>query len=320
MAGGSGPLGNYRGLRSVCLGDETSHSHTHQLVGPAGYDPGMASIAPGIEVLRDRVRRAGEMRDSIGTLWHEYLDRLPRRFGLVADAESDLRWSLVINTIEPMPVRISTLFGEWLYLLRAALDGAAYYVAVRDSSQNPPPNERSIYFPIKSDAAKYDSPGHRDALRALSDATFADLRAVQPFNAQPDHKSNVLWWIEELARIDRHRRGHALAAHIVKVRVGLQPPLTLVRHHLPELATGRVPIDEAAPMPLLDLEAPADFDELAVREHLDISKATENALDVTEWVANASAPMATTDLDKRMKFCELFLGEEIIEPLISGET
>lgn len=77
------------------------------------------------------------------------MERHPRQFGLVAEA--DTRWTFVINTIEPMPVRISALFGEWLYLLRAALDGAAYYVAVRDSGQNPPPNERSIYFPIKTD-------------------------------------------------------------------------------------------------------------------------------------------------------------------------
>lgn len=163
-----------------------------------------------------------------------------RRFGLLADAESGTRWTLVINTNEPMPVRISTLFGEWLYLLRAALDGVAYYAAVRDSGQNPPPNERSIYFPIKTDATKYDSTGHMEALKALSNTTFADLRTVQPFNAQPDHMSNVLWWIEELARIDRHRRGHALAAHIVNVRVGLRPPLKLIAHHLPEPATGRV--------------------------------------------------------------------------------
>lgn len=156
-------------------------------------------------------------------------------FRLVAVSEA--RWTLVIHTIEPMPVRLSALFGEWLYLLRAALDGAAYYVAVRDSGQNPPPNERSIYFPIKTDAAKYDSQGHRQALVAFSDQTFADLRSVQPFNAQPDHKSNVLWWIEELARIDRHRYGHTLAPHIVKVRVGLKPPLTLVNHHLPEPVT-----------------------------------------------------------------------------------
>ncbi|KUH86298.1 hypothetical protein AU187_05830 [Mycobacterium sp. IS-1556] len=278
----------------------------------------MAMTAPDAEILRDRVHRASEVRGSIGTLWNEYMEREPRQFGLVADAESDTRWTFVINTIEPMPVRISTLFGEWLYLLRAALDGTAYYVAVRDSGQNPPPNERSIYFPIKTDPAKYDSQGHRQALIALSDTTFGDLRTVQPFNAQPDHKSNVLWWIEELARIDRHRYGHALVPHIVNVRIGLQPPLALVTNHLADLPTGRVPIDESAPMPLLELDAPADFDEATIREYMDISSAAENALDVTEWVANASAPMRTMDLGERMWRCEDFLLNDIIEPMIGA--
>jgi hypothetical protein len=277
------------------------------------------AIAPDVEVLRDRIRRASEIRTSIGMEWTDYLARNPRRFTLIP-AESASHWTLVVNTVEPMPVRLSTLFGEWLYLLRAALDGTAYHLGVRDSGQNPPPNERSIYFPIKTDPAKYDSQGHREALKALSDPTFADLRTVQPFNAQPDHKSNALWWIEELARIDRHRRGHALAAHIVKVRVGLQTPLTLVRNYLPQPATARVPIDESAPMPILDLQAPVDFDEPTVRQHMDIDDAIENALDVTEWVANASAPMASDDLSMRMGMCELFLREGIIEPLISGDT
>ncbi|QRY50494.1 hypothetical protein [Mycolicibacterium septicum] len=278
-----------------------------------------APITPDIEVLRDRLRRASEIRTAIGTEWKDYLDRHPRRFGLV-QAEDDGQWTFVINTVEPMPVRISALFGEWLYLLRAALDGTAYHLAVRDSGQNPPPNERNIYFPIKLDPAKYDSQGHRDNLKALSDTTFADLRIVQPFNAQPDHLSNALWWVEELARIDRHRGGHALAAHIVNVRVGLREPLTLVKNHLPEPAIGRVPIDESAPMPILDLQAPADFDEAAVREHMDISNAAENVLDVTEWAANATKPMASDELHMRMGMCEFFLREGIIEPLLTGET
>ncbi|MBU8818776.1 hypothetical protein KL864_23055 [Mycolicibacterium goodii] len=278
-----------------------------------------APITPDIEVLRDRIRRASEIRASIGTEWGEYLDRHPRRFGLV-HADVDGQWTFVINTVEPMPARISTLFGVWLYLLRAALDGTAYHLAVRDSGQNPPPNERNIYFPIKLDPAKYDSQGHRDNLKALSDTTFADLRIVQPFNAQPDHLSNALWWVEELARIDRHRGGHALAAHVDKVRVGLRKPLTLVKNYLPQLATGRVPVDESAPMPILDLRAPADFDELTVREHMDISNAVETVLDVTEWAANATKPMASDELHMRMGMCEFFLREGIIEPLLTGET
>ncbi|BBY56186.1 hypothetical protein [Mycolicibacillus koreensis] len=273
-----------------------------------------------IGVLRDRMRRAAEVRKLMGQLWNEYLTRNPRQFDLIPHPDSDTQWTLVIRTVEPLPVRISTLFGEWLYLLRAALDGTIHYAAVRDSGQNPPPNERNLYFPIKDDPAKFDSSDHRRKLAALSDVTFTSLRCVQPFNAEPDHKANPLWWIDELARIDRHRCGHALAAHIVKARIGIQPPVVLVARHLPESATRRIPIDETAPMPLLDLEAPAEFDEQTLRDHIDISDAAENALDVTEWVREASPPMSRTDLDKRMAFCEQFVGDEIIAPILDGEV
>lgn len=219
-----------------------------------------------------------------------------------------------------MPARVSTLFGEWLYLLRAALDGVAYYVAVLDSGQNPPPNEGAIYFPIKSSATKYDSSSHRERLKALSDSTFADLRVTQPFNAQPDHKSNVLWWIDELSRIDRHRGGHALAAHIMSVRIQLQHPLTLFKSHLPEPAADRLPINETGPTPILDLLAPADFDERAIREHIAIEDSIETSLDVTEWVSNASRLMKSKDLDERMKLCEAFLLHDIIEPMVASRT
>ncbi|MDT5258884.1 MAG: hypothetical protein QOD10_3964 [Mycobacterium sp.] len=39
-----------------------------------------------VEVCRDRVRRAGEIRDTIGSEWAEYMgaDEQPRRFALFA--------------------------------------------------------------------------------------------------------------------------------------------------------------------------------------------------------------------------------------------
>jgi hypothetical protein len=215
-----------------------------------------------------------------------------------------------------MPVRLSTLFGEWLYLLRAVLDGMVYYAAVRDSGQNPPPAERSIYFPVSLDATKYDSADHRGKLQALSDTTYAMLRRVQPFNARPDHRSNVLWWLEELARIDRHRRGHALASHIINVRIGLTKPLKLTNSHLPEPEPAkRIPIDESAPTPILDFEAPANWGELQIRQHMDISDAMTSVLDVTEWAAGATLPMRSLDLGERMAFCERSLLDGVINPL-----
>ncbi|SPM40601.1 Mycobacterium numidiamassiliense ORFan [Mycobacterium numidiamassiliense] len=186
-----------------------------------------------VEVCRDRVERTAEIRSQMVDIWNEYIDRVPRRFAVIP-AEAPNTWTLVLRTLEPMPTRLSTLFGEWLYELRAALDGILYHLAVQDSGQNPPPAERSLMFPIFLDPARFDDQNHRGRLQAVSDTTFDLLRHVQPFNAQPDHLSNVLWWLEELARIDRHRYGHALAPQINRVRVGIRPPLIMARDFMPE--------------------------------------------------------------------------------------
>lgn len=286
------------------------------------------SVSPGsaldwyLDICRDRVQRAAETRDQMSDEWNAYMgaENPPRQFGLVQDDPNVNTWTFVLNTLVPMPVRLSTLFGEWLYQLRAALDGFVFYLGVRDSGQNPPPAERSLQFPVMLDSAKYDSTDHRGKLQALSDTTFGHLRHVQPFNAQPDHLANVLWWLEELARIDRHRRGHALAPHIIKSRIGLKPPLQLNKHHLPQLATQRVPIDEWAPMPIIDIDAPADWDESQIKQNMDISDALLNAVDVTEWAERSTAPMNSVDLGPRMALCESLVLDGIIDPIATGDT
>jgi hypothetical protein len=269
-----------------------------------------------VEICRDRVIRASVLRTQIGELWSEYIDRVPRRFA-VEPADTPDTWTLVLRTLEPMPTRLSTLFGEWLYELRAALDGILYYVAVRDSGQNPPPAERGLMFPIFVDPAKFDDPSHRGRLQAVSDATFGLLRHVQPFNAQPDHLSNVLWWLDELARIDRHRYGHALAPHIDRVRIGVREPLTITRNFMPQ-PPKPVPVDESAPLPFVELQAPPGWDIREVQQHLEISDAASSFLDVTEWGARSSAPMNVRDLSKRMGLCEEQVLFGIVEPLATG--
>jgi hypothetical protein len=118
----------------------------------ASQDPEWA-----VDVCRDRVMRAGEIRDEIGRAWGQHVEQVPRRFNLIR-SEPEGHWTVVLDTLIPMPVRLSTLFGEWLYLLRAALDGLVYYLAVRDSGQSPPPAEQSLSFPVFVDASKYDGP------------------------------------------------------------------------------------------------------------------------------------------------------------------
>lgn len=271
----------------------------------------------GVEVCRDRVKRAGEIRDEIGRVWDAYIATplQPKAFDLVP-GDVDGQWTLVLATVVPMPNRVSTLFGEWLYLLRAALDGFAYHLAVRDSEIDPPPNERLIYFPIKETAEKYDNLNHRANLRALSDETFARLREFQPFNSPAGPQSNWLWWIEELARSDRHRRGHVLAPHATRARIGTWGPLSDMKFRLP--GNNPVPLEESGPMPILDLRAPVHFNKGQVAGHMRIKDSMQIVIDVTGWRADAPPPMNSYDLGDRMHFCEKHVLVDIIGQTTDG--
>ncbi len=48
-----------------------------------------------LEVCRDRVLRAGEIRRQIGDLWSEYIDRVPRRFAVEPSETPDHRHGLI---------------------------------------------------------------------------------------------------------------------------------------------------------------------------------------------------------------------------------
>jgi hypothetical protein len=50
----------------------------------------------------------------MGSKWAKYIRQHPRQFGL-ARGETDTSWTFVLNTLTPMPVRLSTLFGEFAY-------------------------------------------------------------------------------------------------------------------------------------------------------------------------------------------------------------
>ncbi|SIJ39964.1 Uncharacterised protein [Mycobacteroides abscessus subsp. bolletii] len=269
-----------------------------------------------IDVCRDRVKRAGEIREEIGRVWADHMTagEQPRQFEL-ARGEVDGQWTLELHTLEPMPIRLSTLFGEWLYLLRSALDGVAHYAAVRDSQQDSPPNESQIYFPIKETAGKFDNDTHRDKLRALSNDTFDWLRGLQPFNSTAGPKSNLLWWINELALSDRHRRGHVLAMHVIPGPVGMNPPLQLGKFHLQ--ADKPMSLEDSGPISILDLQAPVGFGKLQVMQHMDIRHVLGSIVDVTGWRAEATPPMNSYDLGDRMHLCEKHVLTDVIEALVN---
>jgi hypothetical protein len=170
------------------------------------------------EGCRQRIERAHAHGKTLAKDWNE----IPAEdlYTVSAKVNRDGTGSFRLTRPKPIPPVFALQLGEILYQLRAALDGAIYEAAIRDSGQNPPPNKQNLEFPI------YNSP---DRYAEKAPAKIAPLTAkrkqiiesVQPYNAPnlpPEqvvfngHRS--LGILNDWARKDRHRSLHIVGSWV----------------------------------------------------------------------------------------------------------
>ena len=150
--------------------------------------------------------------------WNEYLEPHPFDFDLVR--RSDTVYLLRCEQLEPMPLLLPALFGEWLYGLRSALDHVVWAAAAHASGNVPPPNEGGLQYPIYDEKAAWDR--NRWRIKELAPHHVSMLETMQPFRSDAD--ANFLGWINRLARIDRHRRFTSWTVRIAEANPVLAIP------------------------------------------------------------------------------------------------
>lgn len=134
--------------------------------------------------------------------------------------EFDVRPDEVRSTVQataPFPASISIIFGEWLYNLRAALDSLLYELAVEDTQSDPPTNARQRQYPIIEQQESFNKKS-KQALADLTDWTRTGIESTQPYHVPTGYRGHALWWLNELARLDRHRRHHLLEWRIIDLQ------------------------------------------------------------------------------------------------------
>jgi hypothetical protein len=97
--------------------------------------------------------------------------------------------TLDVDQVEPLPENLELELGEFLYQLRAALDGAVYASAIQDSGQNPPPKTSSIEFPICERKEEWAKQSRKIALLNAGRRRFIEV--TQPF-AEPPLEASLL--------------------------------------------------------------------------------------------------------------------------------
>jgi len=165
-----------------------------------------------------RIDRATQHANRLADLWNETaLEGLTECSVFVGDDG--------VGTIHLEPVRknwpeeMELELGEYLYQLRAALDGAIYASAVEDTASDPPPKASSLEFPICDQ--KKDWGGQTRKIALLNEGRRRFIELMQPFeepNLEPKLRignfNRCLRFLNELARIDRHRRLHTFSTYV----------------------------------------------------------------------------------------------------------
>ena len=150
-------------------------------------------------------------RAALVELWNDFLEERPFDFELVH--QGDGVHILTVTQQQPLPAVFAIELGEWLYNARACLDYIVWSACVYVTGCMPPPDDGRLQYPIYSSLEAWRS--NESRLRNLAPHHRAMLLQMQPFNGDAD--ANYLGWVNELARIDRHRRLTVSTAYLAEV-------------------------------------------------------------------------------------------------------
>ncbi|WP_144118368.1 hypothetical protein [Catellatospora sichuanensis] len=166
-----------------------------------------------------RLDHAEARHEEFGSAWAAYISRHP--WGAELRVVSDQLFEIIVRCHEPAPASMSLAFSDWLAALRAALDNGLYAWAAAVTGQDPPPDAAKLQFPIATTPTEFRQQARR--LASLPGDIVSNLEKAQPYQSRYGPESNLLYWLHELARVDRHRRLHLglgqVAEHHVQVGV-----------------------------------------------------------------------------------------------------
>ena len=135
--------------------------------------------------------------------------------------EDDGTGSLTNEVEEQPPSTLAIIVGEYFYNLRAALDGAVYDAAIADTGQDPPPDADRLQFPVAATRKAFGA--SRPQIAPLSVENKRSIESCQPYRSD-EPRGTALFWVNEMARKDRHRQLHLLGAWLVEAKIEIKAP------------------------------------------------------------------------------------------------
>lgn len=103
---------------------------------------------------------------------------------------------------DPIPARFGLIVGDVLQNLRSSLDYLVWELVLAANDQ---PSEKNM-FPICSTVESFDQQIKRHRLDGVSPDAIAEIKSLQPYHLGQDSSKSILWAVDELTNINKHRR------------------------------------------------------------------------------------------------------------------
>jgi hypothetical protein len=175
-----------------------------------------------------RIERSVAHSNQMSEIWNGIAAEEVSEFEVTVS--DDGRGSLWLHPkLRAWPQGMELELGEYLYQLRAALDGAVYASAIEDSGSNPPPNPSGTEFPICKDRKEWN--GKARKIACLNPGRQRFIQLMQPFEEpviecqyRIANFNRSLRFLNDLARLDRHRRLHTFCTSVKRSQPQLRYP------------------------------------------------------------------------------------------------
>lgn len=192
----------------------------------------------------DRVQAALDYRELFSLTWAKFESSSPYRISL-SPGSSNRVFDVVAALSEEPPRQLGLIFSNWLHNLRASLDNGIYDLARSLSGQSPPPDEGALQYPIAETRKSFKGMQATKALGRLSPTIYEHLQDIQPYNNRGGIERSTLYWLNELAKIDRHRVMHLAVGRLDHKGIQLTadtPFEVATRYAPPEISLQGTPI------------------------------------------------------------------------------
>jgi hypothetical protein len=168
-----------------------------------------------LQSVRHKIHRAKQHFDALGAEYKRFVETNPGK--MVELPETDAGNVTIGIVFDPVPIHFTMIFGDCLQNLRSSLD---YLVRELVLAANNQPNDHEM-FPICGKPKSFKSAIERGQIEGVPTDAVTEIESLQPYRLGPDWEKDILWVVDNLTNVNKHRRVLLAAMKAVETKVDI---------------------------------------------------------------------------------------------------